>query len=45
MFRGPKVVKLETRLKISSRVVGVSVKIFDKSTNLVSIFPSITSAA
>lgn len=41
----PKVVTSETRLLISSRCQGVSVKIFDKSNNLVNEFPTITSAA
>ena len=41
----PKVVTSETKLLISSRCQGVSVKIFDKSNNLVNEFPTITSAA
>lgn len=40
-----KIVTSETRLLISSRCQGVSVKIFDKSNNLVNEFPTITSAA
>lgn len=35
----------ETRLKISSRCKGISVKVYDKSNNLVKAFPTITSAA
>jgi hypothetical protein len=41
----PKVVTSETKLKISSRCKGVSVKVFDKSNNLMYQFPTITSAA
>lgn len=41
----PKIVTDETKLKISSRCKGISVKIFDKSNNLVKEFPTITSAA
>ncbi len=41
----PKVVSSETKLKISLRCQGVSVKVFDKSNNLVKQFPTITSAA
>jgi NUMOD1 domain len=40
-----KVVTPETLLKISSRCKGVSVKIFDKSNNLINQFPTITSTA
>jgi NUMOD1 domain len=40
-----KVVTSETRLKISSRCNGVSIKVFDKSNNLVNQFPTIKSAA
>jgi group I intron endonuclease len=41
----PKIITTETRLKISSRSHGVSVKIFDKSNNFINEFPTITSAA
>ena len=41
----PKVIKLETRKKLSLRSQGVIVKVFDKSNNLVKDFPTITSAA
>jgi hypothetical protein len=41
----PKIVTNETRLKISSRCQGVSVKVFDKSNNFIKEFPTITSAA
>ena len=40
-----KIVAPEARLKMSSRAGGVSVKIFDKSNNLINQFPSITKAA
>lgn len=38
-------VKVETKLKLSSRVQGINVKIFDRSNNLINEFSSITSAA
>lgn len=41
----PKVLKLETKLKLSLRTRGVSVKVFDKSNNLIEQFPTMTSAA
>ena len=41
----PKVVSIETRLKLSLRVQGVCVKVFNPSNNLVMKFPSITSVA
>jgi len=41
----PKVVKAETRLKLSLRSHGLSVKVFDKSNNLIKQFPTITSVA
>lgn len=41
----PKPVKAETRLKLSLRSHGVSVKIFDSSKKLVKEFPTITSTA
>jgi group I intron endonuclease len=41
----PKVLKLETKLKLSLRSHGVSVKVFDKSNNLIQQFPTMTSAA
>jgi group I intron endonuclease len=40
----PKVVTIETRIKLSSRTQGVSVKVFDGS-NLINKFTTITSAA
>jgi group I intron endonuclease len=41
----PKNISPETRLKLSSRVKGISVRVFDKSNNLIYEFPSITSVA
>jgi group I intron endonuclease len=41
----PKSIKTETRLKLSLRSHGVSVKIFDSSKKLVKEFPTITSTA
>jgi group I intron endonuclease len=41
----PKVMTIETRLKISSRSHGVKVKVFDKSNNLINEFPTIINAA
>jgi group I intron endonuclease len=41
----PKIITVETRLKLSLRSHGVCIKIFDESNNLVNEFPSITSAA
>jgi len=41
----PKIITSETRLKLSERVKGINVKIFDKSNNLINEFPTITSAA
>ena len=41
----PNTITCETRLNISSRCKGVSVKVYDKSNNLVKAFPTITSAA
>jgi len=41
----PKIVTDESRLKISLRCKGVSVKVFDKSNNLINEFPTLTSAA
>jgi hypothetical protein len=35
----------ETRLNLSSGSVGIKVKIYDKSNNLVNVFPTLTSAA
>lgn len=40
-----KVIKSETKLKLSCRSQGISVKIFDQSNNLVNQFPTMTSAA
>jgi group I intron endonuclease len=40
-----KEIKAETKLKLSSRVKGVSVKIFDRSNNLINEFSNMTSAA
>lgn len=40
-----KVITTETKLKISSRCNGVTVKVFDESNNLVYEFPTMTSAA
>ena len=44
-YTTPRIVTSETRLKLSSRVGGVSVKVFDKSNNLINHFHSISSAA
>jgi group I intron endonuclease len=41
----PKVMGIETRLKLSLRSQGVCVRVFDKSNNLVNSFPTMTSAA
>jgi len=41
----PKIIKLDTRLKLYLRSHGVSVKVFDKSNKLVNEFPTIISAA
>ena len=41
----PKVVKLETRLKLSLISHGISVKVFDNSNNLVNEFPTMKSVA
>ena len=41
----PRVVTIDTRLKLSLRSKGVSVKVFNKSNNLVKEFPTITSTA
>jgi group I intron endonuclease len=41
----PRVVTIDTRLKLSLRSHGVNVKVFDKSNNLVKEFPTITSTA
>jgi group I intron endonuclease len=41
----PKVIKLETKLKISLRSRGVPVKVFDLKGNLIREFPSIRSTA
>jgi len=41
----PKSINLETRLKLSLRSIGGSVKIFDSSKKLVKEFPTITSTA
>jgi len=41
----PKVITSEAKLKLSARSLGVKVKIFDKSNNLVNEFPTMTSAA
>ena len=41
----PKIVTDESRIKISLRCKGVSVKVFDKSNNLIHEFPTLTSAA
>jgi hypothetical protein len=41
----PRVVTLETKLSMSLRCKGVSVKVFDKSNNLINEFPTITSVA
>jgi len=41
----PKVLKLETKLKISLGSKGVPVKVFDKSNNLIKEFTAITNAA
>ena len=38
-------VTLETKLLISFRSKGVSVKVYDKSNNLINEFPSITNVA
>lgn len=41
----PKTIKLETKLKLSLRNQGISVKVFDKSKMLIKAFPTITSTA
>jgi group I intron endonuclease len=41
----PKVLKLETKLKLSLRSHGIPIKVFDKSNNLIQQFPTMTSAA
>lgn len=41
----PKMITPETRLKLSTRTRGVSIKVFDLKDNLVKEFPTITSAA
>jgi hypothetical protein len=41
----PKVIAIKTRLKMSERNKGVSVKVFDKKNNLIHLFPNMTSAA
>jgi len=41
----PKIIKLETRLKLSLRSQGVPIKVFNTSTKFVKEFPTITSAA
>ena len=41
----PKVIKAETRLKLSLRTRGVCVKVFDSSNKYIKEFPNITSAA
>jgi len=41
----PKITTIETKLKISLRCQGISVKVFDKSKNLVNQFPTMTSVA
>jgi group I intron endonuclease len=41
----PKVITSDTRLKLSLRGQGVCVKVFDKSNNLVNMFPTIAKAA
>jgi len=41
----PRIVTMDTILKLSLRSRGVSVKVFDKSNNLVKEFPTITSTA
>ena len=41
----PKVMTTETRLLISKRCQGISVKVFDKTNNFVNQFPTVTSAA
>ena len=40
----PKIIKLETRLKLSLRSQGVPIKVFNTSTKFVKEFPTITSA-
>lgn len=41
----PRVITNETKLLISSRARGISVKVFDKQNNLINAFPTIRSAA
>jgi hypothetical protein len=41
----PRIIKLETRLKLSLRSHGVPIKIFNTSNKFVKEFPTITSAA
>jgi len=41
----PKFISCETRLKLSRRTIGVSVRVFDKTYSLIHEFPTITSAA
>lgn len=41
----PRIISSDTRLKLSSRSIGIKVKIFDNLNNLVNEFPTMTSAA
>ena len=41
----PKLITRDTKIKLSSRSRGVSLKVFDLENNLISIFPTLTSAA
>jgi len=41
----PRVIKLETRNKLSLRSHGININVFDKSNNMKKQFPTITSAA
>lgn len=40
----PKLITMDTKLKLSSRSRGVSLKVFDLENNLINIFPTLTSA-
>jgi hypothetical protein len=41
----PNIISVETRLKMSEKARGVSVKVYDKYNNLINQFPTMASAA
>jgi group I intron endonuclease len=41
----PKLITMDTKLKLSSRSIGVSLKVLDLENNIIKIFPTLTSAA